>query len=202
MKDFNVASLIVGILSLAGVIVNICVTMASDKKRRYTGLITNHRISSLTATEKLFSNIIGSMYNFLIPSTDKVEEFKSFELNKQEALYMIGQEGCPDAEIREVLGLVEQLLFYSSVEKKTLTRDQTHKFYDIVKVGIDCLQSLTKAYTKCEWEKCKLQSVYGAEKSFNEKKVLNNFYIQDKEKVDGQIQFLKENYFQSIFENK
>ena len=39
MGDFNLATLIVGLLSLSGVVVNIFVTMIADKKRRYTGLV-------------------------------------------------------------------------------------------------------------------------------------------------------------------
>ena len=114
MGDFNLATLIVGLLSLTGVVVNICVTMIADKKRRYTGLITTHRISSMKAAETLFSKIIGCLYNFRIPSTDKVAEFKTFELNKQEVLYLIGQNGSPEDEIRRVLAVIDQFLFMYS----------------------------------------------------------------------------------------
>lgn len=198
MGDFNLATLIVGLLSLSGVVVNICVTMIADKKRRYTGLITTHRISSMKAAETLFSKIIGNLYSFRIPSTDKVAEFKAFELNKQEVLYLIGQNGSPEDEIRQVLTDVDKFLFFSSVDKTELSREQQHRFYDILKVAIDCLQNLTRAYAKCEWEKCKYTSTYGSEAKFDKAKVLNNFYINDKEKVDEQMKFLHENDFDSV----
>ncbi len=202
MGDFNLATLIVGLLSLTGVVVNICVTMIADKKRRYTGLITTHRISSMKAAEILFSKIIGCLYNFCIPSTDKVAEFKTFELNKQEVLYLIGQNGSPEDEIRRVLAVVDQFLFMYSVNKIELNKKQTHRFYDILKESIDCLQNLTRAYAKCEWEKCKHTSTSGNEKNFNKEKVLNNFYINNKEKTDAQIKFLEENDFQSVLDFK
>ena len=202
MKDFNLATLIVGLLSLSGVIVNIFVTMIADKKRRYTSLITSHRISSMKAAETLFSKIIGCMYNFRIPSTDKVSEFKNFELNKQEVLYLIGQDGSPEAEIRQVLGIVDHFLFFYSVDKTALSKKQIHKFYEVLKTAIDCLQNLTRAYAKCEWEKCKHASSYGNEKKFDNEKVLNNFYINNKENVEEQIKFLQENDFQSILDMK
>lgn len=200
MGDFNLATLIVGILSLSGVVVNILVTMIADKKRRYTSLITSHRISSMKAAETLFSKIIGCMYNFRIPSTDKVAEFKAFELNKQEVLYLIGQDGSPESEIRQVLGYVDQFLFLYSVDKTELSKKQTHRLYEILKVGIDCLQNLTRAYAKCEWEKCKHASSYGNEKKFDNEKVLNNFYINNKENVEEQIKFLEVNDFQSLLD--
>ena len=202
MGDFNLATLIVGLLSLSGVVVNICVTMIADKKRRYTGLITTHRISSLKAAETLFSKIIGSLYNFRIPSTDKVAEFKTFELNKQEVLYLIGQNGSPEDEIRRVLAAVDQFLFMYSVNKTELNKKQTHRLYEILKETIDCLQNLTRAYAKCEWEKCKFTSANGDDKSFNKEKVINNFYINNKDKADEQIKFLEENDFQSVLDLK
>ncbi len=202
MGDFNLATLIVGILSLSGVVVNICVTMIADKKRRYTGLITTHRIQSMKSVETIFSRIIGSLYNFRIPSTDKVAEFKTFELNKQEVLFLIGMVGSPETEIRQVLGLVDQFLFFASVEKTPLTKKQTHKFYDIIKVAIDCLQNLTRAYAKCEWEKCKYTSSFGNEKRFDKQKVLNDYYINNKQKVEEQLKFLAENDFQSVLDLK
>lgn len=202
MEDFNLATLIVGILSLAGVIVNICVTMISDKKRRYTSLITSHRISSMKSAESLFSKIIGHLYNFRIPSTDRVAEFKGFELDKQEVFYLIGQGSSPEDEIRQVLGILDQFLFLYSVEKGTLTRKQTHRMCDILKVGTDCLQSLTRAYAKCEWEKCKYAGTYGSEKNFNSAKVLEDFYKNIKGDVAKQIKFLEENDFQSVIDLK
>ena len=202
MGDFNLATLIVGLLSLSGVVVNICVTMIADKKRRYTGLITTHRISSMKAAETLFSKIIGCLYNFRIPSTDKVAEFKTFELNKQEVLYLIGQNGSPEDEIRKVLAIVDQFLFMYSVNQTALNKKQTHKLYEILKESIDCLQNLTRAYAKCEWEKCKYTSANGNEKSFNQEKVFNDFYINNKEKTYEQIKFLEENDFQSVLDLK
>lgn len=202
MGDFNLATLIVGILSLTGVIVNICVTMIADKKRRYTGLITSHRISSMKAAETLFSKIIGCLYNFRIPSTDKVAEFKAFELNKQEVFYLIGQGRSPEDEIRQVLGMLDQFLFLYSVDKTTLTKKQTQRLYEILKVAIDCLQSATRAYTKCEWEKCKYGSTYGSERKFDYNKALSDFYANIKANVAEQIKFLEQNDYQSLLNLK
>lgn len=195
--DFNLATLIVGILSLIGVVSNICVTVIADRKRRYTNLITTHRIANMKNVEKLISKLINNLYSFLVP-VDKVEEFKNFELNKQEILYAIGTEGYPENEIREVLCNIDKLLFAYSVDKRELSHDQRHKFFDIIKVGIECFQSLTRLYTKCEWEKCKHTSLYGTEKKFDKEKLIDSFPQAEKEKIASQIKFLAENDYDYI----
>ena len=62
-NEFNLATFIVGILSLCGVVINIIVTAKNNKNKRYTDLITHHRISTMETLKNVSSNLIKSVYS-------------------------------------------------------------------------------------------------------------------------------------------
>ncbi|MDE6583344.1 MAG: hypothetical protein K2K31_01675 [Clostridia bacterium] len=161
IDDFNLATLIVGIISLCGVMVNIIVTSLNNRKKRYVDLIISERIRNMKNLEKYMSELISTLYAFMTPNCDFDAEFKNFEFNKQMILYSMNFLLGSDKSIGDVLCKLDDLLFDYSQNMDKLNKQQKDQFNKSVRAGMNALQILTRIYNKCEWERSKDSSLNG-----------------------------------------
>ena len=69
--EFNLATFVVGLMSLAGVIANIVVTSINNRKKRYTDMITQRRLRTFQSVIDNSSNCIKSVYGIITGNSDE-----------------------------------------------------------------------------------------------------------------------------------
>lgn len=153
--DFNIATFVVGIMSLSGVITNIIVTTINNRKKRYTDLITQRRLRTFQHIIDCSSNCITSLYGIISEEGNEEELVKEFIENKTQIFYNTNYKAAAEKEVREALTLLQNLLLGYIAEKKNLTEDKKKKVFDTMRKGIEYYQAISGVYCKCEWVRIK-----------------------------------------------
>ena len=153
--NFNLATFIVGILSLSGVITSIIVSAINNKKKRYTDLITQRRLRTFQSIIDCSSNCIKSIYGVMMENGDDGALLQSFVENKSQIFYNTNYKAAAEKELRDALDALQDL-FMGYVQNKTkLTKAQKDKVFETMKAGTDYYQAISSVYCKCEWVRIK-----------------------------------------------
>ncbi len=201
-NEFNLATFIVGILSLGGVIVNIIVTASTNKKKRYTDLITSNRVTTMQNLKQSLSNCFESIYSFMTPNANLNEEFKKFEYNKSQIFYAINYKGTAEIEMRETLNALNDLLFNYVLNVQTITKKEKEKIFETLKTGIEYLQTYSTIYCKCEWERAKNTSLFGDKEKYDTESAVKNYLKEFETELKQKKEILTNNTFSKIVKNK
>ena len=101
--DFNLATFVVGLLSLAGVITNVIVTTMNNKKKRYTDLVTQRRLHTFQHIIDCSSNCIKSLYGVMTEHADDYALLQTFVENKSQIFYNTNYKAAAEKELRKAL---------------------------------------------------------------------------------------------------
>lgn len=200
-NEFNLATFIVGILSLCGVIINIIVTSQHNKNKRYTDLITQHRITTMEKMMNVSSNLIKSLYSIMANGCDYNKNLQTFVECKSQIFYFINYKGYAEIEMRNALNALEQLILKYSQNYSKLTEKQKNAIYETVETGSNYYQMLSSLYSKCEWQRAKLTSLSVKEK-YDTEEAFKRYMEPMKDKLDQQKQVLITNTFEKIVKQK
>ena len=196
-REFNLATFIVGILSLCGVVVNIIVTAKNNKNKRYTDLITHNRISTMENLKNVSSNIFKTIYSIMVEGCDYNKNLQTFIECKTQVFYCINFKGKPEVEMRETLTALEKLMLNFAKHHKKLNDNQKNKIFETMEVAVNYYQTISCVYCKCEWQRAKATSlsvkeVYSTDDAYER-------YVQPlKEELNKQKEIILNNTFENI----
>lgn len=157
--DFNLATFVVGLLSLAGVITNIVATTISNRKKRYTEMITQRRLKTFQHIIDCSSGCIKALYGVMTEKADDTALLQSFVENKAQIFYNTNYKALAEKELREALDLLQDLLVKYVTNKEKLTSEQKSKIFETMKKGADYYQAISGVYCKSEWVRIKQTTV-------------------------------------------
>lgn len=153
--DFNLATFVVGILSLSGVIINIVFTTINNRKKRYTDLVTQRRLHTFQHIIDCSSNCIKALYGVTTEGCDDNVLLQSFIENKCQIFYNTNYKAAAEKELREALRLLQDLLVSYVENKDRLTKAQKARIFETMKAGADYYQTISAVYCKSEWVRIK-----------------------------------------------
>ncbi len=200
-NEFNLATFVVGLLSLGGVIINIIVTANNNKKKRYTDLITHRRITTMQAMMDCSSCCIKSMYSIMTDDCNFNANLDDFIKNKSQLFYDTNYKSKPELELREALNLMEDMLINYTKNHNYLNDKQKEKIFDVIKVMTEYYQLVSCIYCKCEWERIKITSL-SVKENYDTKKQYFAKKEEFKDILDSQRQFLLNNKYSDIIKDK
>lgn len=157
--DFNLATFVVGLLSLSGVILNIIFTTISNRNKRYTEMVTQRRLKTFQHIIDCSSNCIKALYGVMTEKADDTALLQSFVENKAQIFYNTNYKAMAEKELREALDLLQDLLVKYVSNKDTLTREQKSKIFDTMRKGADYYQAISGVYCKSEWVRIKQTTI-------------------------------------------
>ena len=157
--DFNLATFVVGLLSLSGVILNIIFTTISNRNKRYTEMVTQRRLKTFQHIIDCSSNCIKALYGVMTEKADDTALLQSFIENKAQIFYNTNYKAMAEKELREALDLLQDLLVKYVTNKDTLTREQKSKIFDTMRKGADYYQAISGVYCKSEWVRIKQTTI-------------------------------------------
>ncbi|MBR1890718.1 MAG: hypothetical protein IJ817_03440 [Clostridia bacterium] len=201
MKDFNLATFIVGILSLAGVTANIIVTAINNRKKRYTDLVTQRRLHTFQHIIDCSSNCIKSLYGVMTEGGNANLLVQQFIENKSQIFYNTNYKAPAEKELRDALDALQDLLVGYVENKENLTKAQKEKIFQTMKCGAEYYQAISAVYCKCEWVRIKKTALSVKDDMDTEKEYFER--IKDVEKtVSENKKMLFENTFEKITAKK
>lgn len=195
--DFNLATFIVGILSLAGVITNVIVTTINNRKKRYTDLVTQRRLHTFQHIIECSSDCIKSLYGVMAGGGDDNALLQKFIGAKTQIFYNTNYKADAEKELREALSLLQNLLVDYVENKDQLTKEQKDKIFETMKAGVDYYQTISAVYCKTEWVRIKETTISAKDNIDTQQEYFNR--IKDVEKdVSKNKKILKENTFEKL----
>ncbi|MBQ8468421.1 MAG: hypothetical protein IJ542_01545 [Clostridia bacterium] len=153
--DFNLATFVVGILSLCGVMVNIIFTAQNNKKKRYTELITQRRLNTFQHIIDCSSSCIKAVYGIITQKLDDNTLLQTFVENKSQIFYDTNYKAAAEKDLRNALTKIEDLVVNYIANKETLSKEQKTKLFEVLRRGCDYYQTISCVYCKCEWVRIK-----------------------------------------------
>lgn len=196
-NEFNLATFIVGILSLCGVVINIIVTAKNNKNKRYTDLITHNRISTMENLKNVSSDLIKSVYSTMVDNCDYNQALQKFTECKAQVFYCINYKGKPEVEMRTTLSLMEDLMLNLAKYHNKLTIKQKNTIYDTLDTAVKYYQMISCVYCKCEWQRAKYTALSIKEK-YDTNEAFDRYIIPMKEELDKQREIIHTNTFKNI----
>jgi len=157
--DFNLATFVVGLLSLVGVILNIIFTTLNNKKKRYADMIIQRRLKTFQHIIDCSSNCIKALYGVMTEKANDTELMQSFIENKAQIFYNTNYKALAEKELREALDLLQDLLIKYVANKETLSKEQKSKIFDTMRKGADYYQAISGVYCKSEWVRIKQTTI-------------------------------------------
>ena len=194
--DFNLATFVVGILSLIGVITNVVVTTINNRKKRYTDLITQRRLQTFQRIIDCSTNCIKSVYGVTSGVSDDSLMLSTFVENKLQIFYNTNYKAAAEKELREALTLLHNLLESYVKNKDTLTSEQKDQIFDTLKAGAEYYQVISAVYCKCEWVRIKETTLSVKETMDTQKE-----YFDRVEDMKSNIENNKKALYTNTFEN-
>lgn len=196
-NEFNLATFIVGILSLCGVVINIIVTAKNNKNKRYTDLITHHRISTMETLKNVSSNLIKSVYSIMVEGCDLNKNLQTYEECKAQVFYCINYKGKPEVEMRTTLSLIENLMLNYAKNHSKLTAKQKSTIFETLETGIQYYQMISCVYCKCEWQRAKYTAM-SIKEEYDTNEAFEKYIQPMKAVLDKEREILHKNTFQNI----
>ncbi len=199
-SNFNLATFIVGILSLFGVIVNIIVTSINNKKKRYTDLVTQRRLKTFQSIIDYSSNCLKSIYGVRVGLGNDYELLQTFVENKLKIFYNTNYKAPAEKELRDALNALNDLLENYIKNKNSLTKTKKEKICDTLKHGADYYQLISGVYCKSEWVRIKQSTLSAKDNIDTEKEYFERLKELEKD-TDKNKKILFENTFEKITKN-
>ena len=199
--DFNLATFIVGILSLIGVMTNIIVTTIINRQKRYTDLVTQRRLRTFQHIIDCSSNCIKSVYGIMTEGCDDNMLLQNFVENKTQIFYNTNYKAPAEKGLREALTLIQDLLVKYVKNKKDLTKNQKELVFDTLTKGADYYQAISGVYCKSEWVRIK-QSSLTAKDNIDTQKEYFSRVDEILQSIEANKKVLYENTFENIVNSK
>lgn len=200
-NEFNLATFIVGIFSLIGVIVNIIVTTVNNKKKRYTDLITQRRINTMQNLIDSSSNCIKSLYGVMNENCNYDAILQTFIENKSQIFYDTNYKGKSEQELRFALDALQDLLIKYILNKNSITQKQKEQIFKTIKCGVEYYQLLSCVYCKCEWIRIK-ETTLSVKESVDTQMEYDNRIKELSSKLETNKNILFNNTFENIVNKK
>ena len=197
MSDFNLATFIVGILSLTGVMINIVVTTINNKNKRYTDLITQRRLKTFQHIIDCSTSAIKAVYGIMTCEGSEKEYLQSFIENKTQIFYNTNYKAEAEKELRTALTLMQDLLVSYVANKDSLSKEQKDKVFETLKAGVNYYQAVSGVYCKCEWVRIKEASLKIKETTDTQEEYFRRVKEIEKD-VNPNKKILFENTFEKI----
>ncbi|MCQ2556131.1 MAG: hypothetical protein MJ149_02245 [Clostridia bacterium] len=199
-SNFNLATFIVGILSLCGVIINIIVTSINNKINRYTDLVTQRRLRTFKSIIDFSSNCLKAVYGVRVGLANDYELLQTFVENKLQIFYNINYKAPAEKELKDALNALHDLFENYVKNKDSLNKAEKEKICDTLKHGADYYQAISGVYCKSEWVRIKRSTLSAKDNVDTEKEYFER--IKDLEKDTAKNKkILFENTFEKITKN-
>ncbi len=195
--DFNLATFIVGIMSLVGVITNVIVTTRNNRNKRYTDLITQRRLHTFQHIIDCSSNCIKSLYGVMTEDGNDNALVQTFVENKAQIFYNTNYKASAEKELRTALDALQGLLVGYVENKSRLTKAQKAQIFEAMKKGADYYQAISSVYCKCEWVRIKEITLSVKDQMDTQKEYFERVKEIEKD-VSKNKKFLFENTFDKI----
>ena len=195
--DFNLATFIVGILSLIGVITNVIVTTINNRKKRYTDLITQRRLHTFQHIIDCSSRCIECIYGIIVGGGDDNVLLQRFIESKSQIFYNTNYKAEAEKELRDTLTRLQNLLVDYVEHKNHITQEQKEKIFETLKRGSEYYQTISAVYCKTEWVRIKETTLSVKDNVDTQKEYFER--IKDVEKdIEKNKKMLRENTFEKI----
>lgn len=201
MHDFNLATFIVGLLSLSGVIANIIFTAVNNRKKRYTDLITQRRLHTFQHIIDCSGNCIRAVFGLMAESCNENALLQEFIENKTQIFYCTNYTAAAEKELRDALTLIQNLFVGYVQNKNKLNKDQKTKIFDTMKKGTEYYQAISTVFCKSEWVRIKETTISVKDKIDTQKEYFDRIKEIEKE-IEPNKQALFENTFENIMKSK
>jgi len=195
--DFNLATFIVGLLSLAGVITNVVVTTINNRKKRYTDLVTQRRLHTFQHIIECSSDCIKTLYGVMAGGGDDNALLQKFIGAKSQIFYNTNYKASAEKELREALTLLQNLLVDYVENKDQLTKEQKAKIFETMKRGADYYQAISAVYCKTEWVRIKETTISAKDNVNTQQEYFDRIKEVEKD-IAANKKALKENTFDKI----
>ena len=198
--DFNLATFVVGILSLSGVVLNIVFTTINNRKKRYTDLVTQRRLHTFQLIIDCSSRCIKEIYGLLTDRQDCNIMLQSFVENKAQIFYNTNYKAAAERELRDALDKLQDLYVGYVKNKDKLTKTQKEKIFETMKAGADYYQVISAVYCKCEWVRIK-ETALSVKDTMDTQKAYFDRVAEIEKDVSKNKSILFENTFDTIVKN-
>lgn len=195
--DFNLATFVVGILSLSGVVLNIVFTTINNRKKRYTDLITQRRLHTFQLIIDCSSRCVREIYGLATDKRDSSVLLQNFVENKAQIFYNTNYKASAEKELRDALDALERLFVCYVENEEKLTRNQKAKIFEVMKAGADYYQVISAVYCKCEWVRIK-ETALSVKDTMDTQKAYFDRVAEIEKDLEKNKNILFENTFEKI----
>ena len=195
--DFNLATFVVGILSLSGVVLNIVFTTINNRKKRYTDLITQRRLHTFQLIIDCSSRCVREIYGLATDKRDSSILLQNFVENKAQIFYNTNYKASAEKELRDALDALERLFVCYVENEEKLTKNQKAKIFEVMKAGADYYQVISAVYCKCEWVRIK-ETALSVKDTMDTQKAYFDRVAEIEKDLEKNKNILFENTFEKI----
>lgn len=195
--DFNLATFVVGILSLSGVVLNIVFTTINNRKKRYTDLITQRRLHTFQLIIDCSSRCVREIYGLATDKRDSSVLLQNFVENKAQIFYNTNYKASAEKELRDALDALERLFVCYVENEEKLTKNQKAKIFEVMKAGADYYQVISAVYCKCEWVRIK-ETALSVKDTMDTQKAYFDRVAEIEKNLEKNKNILFENTFEKI----
>lgn len=195
--DFNLATFVVGILSLSGVVLNIVFTTINNRKKRYTDLITQRRLHTFQLIIDCSSRCVREIYGLATDKRDSSVLLQNFVENKAQIFYNTNYKASAEKELRDALDALERLFVCYVENEEKLTKNQKAKIFEVMKAGADYYQVISAVYCKCEWVRIK-ETALSVKDTMDTQKAYFDRVAEIEKDLEKNKNILFENTFEKI----
>ena len=195
--DFNLATFVVGILSLSGVVLNIVFTTINNRKKRYTDLITQRRLHTFQLIIDCSSRCVREIYGLATDKRDSSVLLQNFVENKAQIFYNTNYKASAEKELRDALDSLERLFVCYVENEEKLTKNQKAKIFEVMKAGADYYQVISAVYCKCEWVRIK-ETALSVKDTMDTQKAYFDRVAEIEKDLEKNKNILFENTFEKI----
>ena len=195
--DFNLATFVVGILSLSGVVLNIVFTTINNRKKRYTDLITQRRLHTFQLIIDCSSRCVREIYGLATDKRDSSILLQNFVENKAQIFYNTNYKASAEKELRDALNSLERLFVCYVENEEKLTKNQKAKIFEVMKAGADYYQVISAVYCKCEWVRIK-ETALSVKDTMDTQKAYFDRVAEIEKDLEKNKNILFENTFEKI----
>ena len=195
--DFNLATFVVGILSLSGVVLNIIFTTINNRKKRYTDLITQRRLHTFQLIIDCSSRCVREIYGLATDKRDSSVLLQNFVENKAQIFYNTNYKASAEKELRDALNALERLFVCYVENEEKLTKNQKAKIFEVMKAGADYYQVISAVYCKCEWVRIK-ETALSVKDTMDTQKAYFDRVAEIEKDLEKNKNILFENTFEKI----
>lgn len=195
--DFNLATFVVGILSLSGVVLNIVFTTINNRKKRYTDLITQRRLHTFQLIIDCSSRCVREIYGLATDKRDSSVLLQNFVENKAQIFYNTNYKASAEKELRDALDSLERLFVCYVENEEKLTKNQKAKIFEVMKAGADYYQVISAVYCKCEWVRIK-ETALSVKDTMDTQKAYFDRVAEIEKNLEKNKNILFENTFEKI----